>query len=125
MVRGQETDQITQEGDHSRARRERQRSNHSDEGTHPHRGAAARTPRSPRMHHEMARLQTENRSQAQGDIGPQVAAAEGVGADVEAGVDAEVAAVAEDGTATRAAEEEKGASLGNRAEQLLERCRRA
>ena len=72
------------------------------------------------MRHKMARLQTENRIQAPRDVGPQVAAAAGVGADVDAGVDAKVAAVAEDGTTTGAAEEEKGASLGNRAKQLLE-----
>ena len=35
--------------------------------------------------------------------------------DVDAGVDTKVAEVAEGGTATGAAEEEKGASLGNRA----------
>ena len=75
------------------------------------------------MHHKMARLQTENRVQAPRNDGPRVAAAGGVGADVDAGVDAEVTAVAEVAAATGTAEEEKGASLGNRAEQQLKRCR--
>ena len=120
MVRREQTNQVVREGDRSRAQREHRRSNRNDERIHPHRGADARTPRGPRMRHEMARLQTKNRIQATRDVGPQVAAAAGVDADVDAGVDAEVTVVAEVGTTTGTEEEEKSASLGIRAKQLLE-----
>ena len=125
MVRREEENQEVQEGDRRRAPRGLGRSNRNDGRIHLHRGADARGPRGHHMRHEMPRLQTEDQVQALRDVGPQVAEAAGVGADVDAGVDTKVAAVAEVGTTTGAAEEEKGASLGNRAEQLLERCRRA
>ena len=115
MVRRKEKNQEVQEGDRRRAPRGLGRSNRNDGRIHLHRGADARDPRGHHMRHEMPRLQTEDQVQALRDVGPQVAEAAGVGTDVDAGVDTKVAAVAEVGTATGAAEEEKGASLGNRA----------
>ena len=123
LVRSAEKNQISRTGSRDRAPRKPQRSSHRDGEIHPHRGAAAQILRDRHVRHKMARLQTENRVQAPRDDGPRVAAGGGVGADVDAGVDAEVTAVAEVATAAGTAEEEKGASLGNRAEQLLERRR--
>ena len=125
MVRSEKKNQQDQEEDHRHAPRRLGRSKRNDKRIHLHRGADARDPRSHHMRHEMPRLQTEAQGQAPRDDGPRVAEAAGVDTDVDAGVDTKVAEVAEGGTATGAAEEEKGASLGNRAEQLLERCRRA